>query len=181
MLSSGVMRRLPLLLPCLCGLFAPLASAEPPSRSLGVTAFPVGAFVLKDSDGRREVGYSAGLAWSYRREESFLEVGGHVASNRRLTEATPMSLRFTLPEAHRVRPYLGLGVSLLVSHGREGEEAPRVLQLGPELCGGMDVELGGRLFLSAQARYQNFSATGSPFSGRRQALSTAFLGVGMHL
>lgn len=175
------MRCLRLLLLCLCGLVTPLARAEPPSRSLGVTVFPVGAFVLTDTEGGREVGYSAGLAWSYRRELSMLEVGGHVASNRRLTEATPMSLRITPPTARRVRPYLGLGVSLLVSHGREGEEPPRALQLGAELCGGMDVELGRRLFLSAQARYQNFSASGSPFSGRRQALSTAFLGLGMHL
>ncbi|MFY1824674.1 hypothetical protein ACN47A_02050 [Myxococcus fulvus] len=175
------MRRLRPLLACLCGLLASRVWAQPPARSLGVTVFPVGAYVLSDTEGGREAGYSAGLAWSYRREASFLEVGGHVASSRQLTEATPMSLRITPPGPRRVRPYLGLGLSLMVAHAPREEGATRALQLGAELCGGFDVELGRGLFLSAEARYQNFSATGSPFAGARQALSSGFLGLGMHL
>ncbi|WP_338869745.1 hypothetical protein [Myxococcus stipitatus] len=172
------MRHRPLLLASLSALLASQAWAEPPTRSLGVTVFPVGAYVLKDVEGRRGVGYSAGLAWSYRNEDSLLEVGGHVASNRQLTEATPMSLRLTPAGPRRVRPYLGLGLSLMVAH--DDAEA-RTLQMGAELCGGVTVELSRKLFVSGELRYQNFSATGSPFSGQRQELSSAFLGLGVHL
>ncbi|QSQ18013.1 hypothetical protein [Myxococcus landrumensis] len=172
------MRHLRIPMASLSVLLATQAWAEPPARSLGVTVFPVGAYVLKDAEGERGVGYSAGLAWSYRRELSVLEVGGHVASNRQLTEATPMSLRLTPAGPRRVRPYLGLGLSLMMAHD---EEVARTLQLGMELCGGVTVELSRKLFVSGELRYQNFSSNGSPFAGERQELSSAFLGLGVHL
>ncbi|NOK22696.1 hypothetical protein HMI50_37370, partial [Corallococcus carmarthensis] len=83
-------------------------------------------------------------------------------------------------------PFLGLGASLLVPHSRPQPVAPdalgsRVLQVGFELCGGVGLELGENLFLSAEARYQNFSARGNPFSGERQNLRSTFLGLGMRL
>jgi hypothetical protein len=175
------MRRSAWLLPSLLLLAAPGARAEPPLRNLGVTLSPVGAYLLTGTDGERVSGYSAGLAWGYRKVASVLEVGGHVASSRRLTETTPMSIRITPPGARRVRPYLGAGASLLVSHVQEDTEATRELQVGAELCGGVGVDLGRQLFLSAEARYQNFSADGDPFSGERKALTSGYLGLGFRL
>ncbi|MCP3101970.1 hypothetical protein LZ198_24185 [Myxococcus sp. K15C18031901] len=176
------MRRLSLLLGCLCGLVAASASAaEAASRSLGVTVSPVGAYLLTDGKGGRESGYSAGLAWGYRRELSLLEVGGHVATSRQLTEATPLSLRVAPRGPHRVRPYLGLGLSFMVVHARQEEDTSRVLQMGVELCAGVGVELGRQLFLTGEARLQNFAAGGDPFTGERQRLTSFFLGLGMHL
>ena len=177
------MRRSAVVLSCLASLFAPVlgARAEPPLRNLGVTVAPVGAYVLTDTDGARERGYSASLAWGYRKDFAVMEVGGHVAASRRRTEATPMSIRVTLPGPRRVRPFLGAGASLLVAHARQDVAASRALQVGAELCGGVGVELGHQLFLSAEARYQNFSAGGDPFSGERQALTSGYLGLGFRL
>ncbi len=175
------MRRLTVLLSCLAGLSAPSVRAEPPLRNLGVTVAPVGGYVLKDAQGAREAGYSAGLAWGYRKSASVVEVGGHVASSRRLTEATPMSIRIAPAGPRRVRPYLGGGASLLMAHDRQDVAASRALQVGAELCGGVGVELGSQLFLSAEARYQNFSAGGDPFSGERESLTSGYLGLGFRL
>lgn len=175
------MRRLTVLLSCLAGLFAPLVRAEPPLRNLGVTVAPVGAYVLTDTQGARETGYSAGLAWGYRKDSSVMEVGGHVASSRRHTEATPMSIRIAPAGPRRVRPYLGAGASLLMAHDKQDVAASRALQVGAELCGGVGVELGHKLFLSAEARYQNFSAGGDPFSGERESMTSGYLGLGFRL
>ncbi|RKG78764.1 hypothetical protein D7W82_31810 [Corallococcus sp. CA049B] len=167
-------------------LLATPALAEP-ARNLGITVAPLGAYVLQgDAEGAPTVGYSAGLGWAYRKPGAVLEVGGHLASSRHLTEVTPMSVRVVPLGDTRVRPFLGVGASMLVPHSRPQSVAPdtlgsRVLQLGFELCGGVGVELGENLFLSAEARYQNFSARGSPFSGERQSLRSTFLGLGMHL
>lgn len=176
------MRRPAVLLCCLSGLLAPVvARAEPPLRNLGVTVAPVGAYVLTGTDGAHERGYMASLGWGYRRDLAVMEVGGHVATSRRRTEATPMSIRITPPGPRRVRPFLGAGASLLVTHEKPESADSRVLQVGAELCGGVGVELGRQLFLSAEARYQNFSAGGDPFSGERQALTSGYLGLGFRL
>ena len=175
------MRRLAILLGCLSSLAAPVASAGPPLRNLGVTVAPVGAYVLTDTAGAREAGYSAGVAWGYRKEFSVLEVGGHVASSRRHTEATPMSIRIAPAGPRRIRPYLGGGASLMMAHQKEDVAASRALQVGAELCGGVGVELGRQLFLSAEARYQNFSAGGDPFSGERESMTSGYLGLGFRL
>ncbi|MBN8228883.1 hypothetical protein JYK02_15345 [Corallococcus macrosporus] len=160
------------------------ALAEP-ARNLGITVAPLGAYVLK-GDAERTVGYSAGLGWAYRKPGAVLEVGGHLASSRQLTEVTPMSVRVVPLGDTRVRPFLGVGASLLVPHSRPQPVGPdalgsRVLQVGFELCGGVGLELGENLFLSAEARYQNFSASQNPFAGQRQHLRSTFLGLGMHL
>ncbi|RKH52279.1 hypothetical protein, partial [Corallococcus aberystwythensis] len=158
------------------------ALAEP-ARNLGITVAPLGAYVLQGSEEvGRTVGYSAGLGWAYRKPGAVLEVGGHLASSRHLTEVTPMAVRVVPLGDTRVRPFLGVGASLLVPHSRP-QPAPdalgsRVLQVGFELCGGVGLELGENLFLSAEARYQNFSARGNPFSGERQHLRSTFLGLG---
>ncbi|HZI14718.1 MAG TPA: hypothetical protein VE153_30400 [Myxococcus sp.] len=170
-----------LLLSCLLLLAAAEARAEPALRNLGVTVSPVGAYLLTGTDGERVSGYSAGVSWGYRKVASMVEVGGHVASSRRLTETTPMSIRIAPPGPRRVRPYLGAGASLLMTHVQEDATAPRALQVGAEFCGGVGVELGRQLFLSAEARYQNFSADGDPFSGERKALTSGYLGLGFRL
>ncbi|QSQ19771.1 hypothetical protein JY651_31365 [Pyxidicoccus parkwayensis] len=175
------MRRLAVLLSCVAGLVAPVARAEPPLRNLGVTVAPVGAYVMTNEAGAHERGYTASLSWGYRKDFAVMEVGGHVATSRRRTEATPMSIRIAPPGPRRVRPYLGAGASLLVAHQKEDVAASRALQVGAELCGGVDLELGRQLFLSAEARYQNFSAGGDPFSGERQSLTSGYLGLGFRL
>lgn len=175
------MRRLIVLLSCLAGLFAPRGRAEPPLHNLGVTVAPVGAYRLTHTQGARETGYSAGLAWGYRKDFSVVEVGGHVASSRRHTAATPMSIRIAPAGPRRVRPYLGGGASLLMAHDKQDVAASRALQVGVELCGGVGVELGHPLFLSAEVRYQNFSAGGDPFSGEREAMTSGYLGLGFRL
>jgi len=175
------MRRLALLLSCLAGLSAPEVCAEPLFRNLSVTVAPVGGYFLTDPGGARETGYSAGLAWGYRKGHSVMEVGGHVASSRRHTAATPMSIRVTPSGDRRVRPYLGGGASLLMAHDKQEVAASRALQVGAELCGGVRVELGHQLFLSAEARYQNFSAGGDPFSGERESMTSGYLGLGFRL
>lgn len=175
------MCRSAVLLSCLVLLAASEGRAEPPLRNLGVTVSPVGAYLLTGTDGERVSGYSAGVAWGYRRASSVVEVGGHVASSRRLTETTPMSIRIAPSGPRRVRPYLGAGASLMVSHIQGDTDTPRALQVGAELCGGVGVELGRQLFLSAEARYQNFSADGDPFSGERKALTSGYLGLGFRL
>jgi hypothetical protein len=184
LLKGQGMSRLPLLL-CWAWVLLALPARAEPYRSLGITVAPVGAFVLTGTDLGRTSGYSAGLSWSYRKANAVLEVSGHVASSRLLTEATPMSVRLVPLGDTRVRPYLGLGASLLVAHQRPvstlSEPVSRVLQVGAELCGGVGVELGSNLFLSGEVRYQNFSAGGDPFSGARQALASAYLGVGIRL
>lgn len=170
---------------CGLALFAAPALAESP-RSLGVTVAPLGAYVLKGAEVGRSVGYTAGLGWAYRKTGAVLEVGGHLASGRHLTEVTPMAVRFVPLGDTRVRPFLGLGASLLVPHARPQPAAPdalgsRVLQVGVEFSGGVGVEVGRGFFLSGEARYQNFSAGGDPFSGDRQSLTSVFLGLGMRL
>ncbi|MGE6760953.1 hypothetical protein ACQKGO_23235 [Corallococcus interemptor] len=176
-------------LPLACAglaLVATPALAEP-ANNLGITVAPLGAYVLQGrTEAERTVGYSAGLGWAYRKPEAVLEVGGHLASSRHLTEVTPMSVRVVPLGDTRVRPFLGVGASLLVPHSRPRPTAldtlgSRVLQVGVELSGGVGVELGQNLFLSAEARYQNFSARGSPFSSERQSLRSTFLGLGMRL
>lgn len=171
-----------------CGLLLVAAPAlAEPARSLGVTVAPLGAYMLQRGDGvGRSVGYSAGLGWAYRKAGAVLEVGGHLASSRHLTEVTPMSVRMVPLGDTRVRPFLGVGASLLVPHSRPLPAAPdalgsRVLQVGFELCGGVGVELSRDFFLSAEARYQNFSARANPFSSDRQHLRSTFLGMGMRL
>ncbi|MCY1031099.1 hypothetical protein OV207_06495 [Corallococcus sp. BB11-1] len=178
-------RSAPLLACCAAVLFAAPAPAEPP-RSLGITVAPLGAYVLKGEEVGRTMGYSAGLGWAYRKAGAVLEVGGHLASSRHLTEVTPMSVRYVPLGDTRVRPFLGMGASLLVPHARPQPAAPdalgsRVLQVGLEFSGGVGLELGQDLFLSAEARYQNFAADGDPFSGDRQTLTSLFLGMGMRL
>ncbi|MFB1482790.1 hypothetical protein [Corallococcus sp. RDP092CA] len=167
-------------------LLAAPALAEP-ARNLGITVAPLGAYVLQgNAEAEHTVGYSAGLGWAYRKPGAVLEVGGHLASSRHLTEVTPMSVRVVPLGDTRVRPFLGVGASLLVPHSRPRPSAPdalgsRVLQVGFELCGGVGLELGDNLFLTAEARYQNFAARGDPFSGQRQSLRSTFLGLGLHL
>lgn len=180
-------RSAPLLACAGLALLATPALAEP-ARNLGITVAPLGAYVLQagGAEARSTVGYSAGLGWAYRKPRAVLEVGGHLASSRHLTEVTPVSVRVVPLGDTRVRPFLGMGASLLVPHSRPQPATPdalgsRVLQVGFEFCGGVGLELGDNLFLSAEARYQNFSARGSPFSGERQSLRSTFLGLGLHL
>jgi hypothetical protein len=140
-----------------------------PARSVGITVAPLGAYVLEGRSVERTVGYSAGLGWAYRRADAVVEVGGHLASGRHFTSVTPMSVRVVPLGGTRVRPYLSMGASLLVPHSRPQPTAPdvlgsRVLQVGLELSGGVDVELGHGLFLAGEVRYQNFAAKGDPFT-----------------
>jgi hypothetical protein len=152
-------------------------------QSLGLTVAPVGAFLLTGTPKGRLVGYSAGVGWSYRRPNAVAEVGGHVASSRLLTTATPVTVRLTPLRDARVRPYLGVGASLLVPHVETVARPPASsgLLVGAELSGGVGVELNQGFFLTTEARYQTFSAQGDPLSSERQELASAWLGVGLHL
>jgi hypothetical protein len=166
-------------------LVAAPARAEP-ARSLGVTVAPLGAYVLEGRSVERTVGYSVGLGWAYRRAGEVVEVGGHLASGRFLTAVTPVAVRVVPLGDTRVRPFLGVGASLLMPHARPQPAAPdalgsRVLQVGVELSGGVDVELGHGFFVAGEVRYQNFSARGDPFTGDRQTLTSTYLGLGLHL
>lgn len=167
-----------LLLPCL--LTTPAWAG---GQSLGLTVAPLGAFLLSGTAHGRVAGYAAEVGWSYRRQDALAEVAGHVASSRFATTATPMAVRFTPLRDGIVRPYVGLGASLLVSHGLGMARSPRAsgLLVGAELSGGVGVELGRGFFLSSEARYQSFSTEGDPLSGERQELGSAFLGLGLHL
>jgi hypothetical protein len=174
------------LLACCAALLCASPARAAPSRDLGITVAPLGAYVLQGDSLERSTGYSAGLGWAYRKAGAVLEVGGHLASSRHLTEVTPMSVRVVPLGDTRVRPFLGVGASLLVPHSRPRPAAPvalggRVLQVGVELAGGVGVELGRDLFLTAEARYQNFAARGDPFTSDRQRLTSTFLGLGMRL
>ncbi len=173
------MRRLVLLL-------LPFLMASPAwagGQSLGLTVAPLGAFLLTRSSKGRVVGYAAEVGWSYRRADALAEVGGHVASSQVLTTATPMVVRFTPCRDSTIRPYVGLGASLLVPHTRAMAHQPTSagVLVGAELSGGVGVELGRGFFLSTEARYQSFSTEGDPLSGERQALGSAFFGLGVHL
>ena len=169
-------------------------------RSLGVTVSPVGGYVAVFPPspaplGRRALtsaaapppvisnGYSAGVDWAFHNEHSWWFIGGHLSANALETEATVLSIRFCpLPDA-RVRPYLGAGASVLLPLSALAGASPDggMLRVGPEVSAGWDLLLTEGWFLSAQGRYQDFPLDDNPFSGMRQKLLSAYLGVGVAL
>ncbi|WP_224365937.1 hypothetical protein [Hyalangium versicolor] len=160
------------------------SSAWAQGQSLGLTVAPVGAFMLTGTPKGRLIGYAAEVGWVYRRADALAEVGGHVATSQLLTTATPLAVRFTPLRDSWVRPYLGLGASLLVPHVPSAVRpvtSPSSLLVGAEVSGGVGVELRQGFFLATEARYQSFSTGGDPLSGERQALGSAFVGLGLHL
>ncbi|SEK31377.1 hypothetical protein SAMN05444354_101259 [Stigmatella aurantiaca] len=153
------------------------------AHSLALTFSPVGGFLLTQAADGKAAGYSMELGWSYRRDEALVEVGGHVASSRVLTTATPLSVRLTPFRESRLRPSLGLGASFLIPHVRavSRQEGHPGLLVGLELSGGLEFGLQESFFLCAEAYYQNFSAQPEPLSGERQGMSSVFLGMGVRL
>ncbi|WP_224241823.1 hypothetical protein [Hyalangium gracile] len=176
------MRRLVLLVLLIPSLVTSPAWAS--SQSLGFTVAPVGAFLLTGTPKGRVAGYAAEVGWSYRHADALAEVGGHVASSQFLTTATPVAVRFTPLRDSTIRPFVGLGASLLVPHLQSvayQAMASSNMLVGAELSGGVGVELGQGFFLSTEARYQSFSTQGDPLSGERQELGSAFVGVGFRM
>ncbi|EAU62865.1 hypothetical protein STIAU_2139 [Stigmatella aurantiaca DW4/3-1] len=153
------------------------------AQSLALTFSPVGGFLLTQAADGKAGGYSMEVGWSYRRTQALVEVGGHVASSRLLTAATPVSVRLTPFREARLRPSLGLGASFLIPHVRAvaRQEGHPGLLVGLELSAGLELGLGEGWFLCSEAYYQNFSAEPEPLSGERQGMSSVFLGVGFRL
>lgn len=161
---------------------APAAQAEG-TRSLGVTVAPVGAFAL-GGGASSLTGYSATLGWSFSRPGEWFSLGGHLATSARFTEATPVTVRITALPGRRVRPFLGLGASLMIFHpgaeapwGRSGDE----LRVGPVAAAGLGADLGRSFFLELEGRYFNYPYADSFLSNRRVQVTSAYLGLGVRL
>jgi hypothetical protein len=161
------------------GLGVPAGAWAAPLSTLGVTVSPVGAYTTWAPNARAS-GYSAGVSWRFQRPGALFAVGGHASSARTFSEATPVAVRFTPLAGGTLQPFLGAGASFLVVHGA-GTGAGSVLRLGAELSGGVDVSLGGPLFLAAEARLQDFSLCATPLGTGRMVLGAAHLGMGMRL
>jgi hypothetical protein len=164
---------------CLLLVGVPAAVWAAPARTLDVTLSPVGAYATWEPRARTS-GYSAGLSWRFHRPGALIAVGGHASTSRTFSEATPVAVRFTPLAASVLQPFLGAGACFLVVHGA-GSDAGSVLRLGAELSGGVDVTLGGQLFLAAEARLQDFPLRATPLGTSRMLLGAAHLGMGMRL
>lgn len=173
------MRRFALSLLLLSGAMAPAARAEV-TRSLGVTVSPLGAFAVSRMREGVVSGMSGGLDWDFQKDGVWISTGGHVASSVVFTEATPLRLRVG-PTLGRFHPFVGVGMSLLLSYESVASAVAPSLRIGGELSAGGAWALSEWLFLSAEARYQNFSLLGDPLSSRRQELVSAYGGVGFRL
>ena len=160
---------------------APIALAEG-NRSLGLTFSPVGVFAVGAAHGVA-TGYSANLGWSFERGQSPFSMGGHVASCAMFTEATPLSVRFTPLPSSRWRPYVGLGLSLVLGHSGDNAlgETVAPLRVGGEAAVGLDVRLAGQFFLDLQGRYQTFPFGGGPSPSRQVEVAAAYLGLGVRI
>ena len=151
------------------------------SKSLEVTISPVGAWAATRVGTGLSAGWSVGVDWDYRRTGAWTSMGGHIASSLAFTEATPLRVRWGGP-GESVRPFVGIGPSILlqwIANQSAGTES--ALRLGGEASAGVDVALNHAIFLAAEARYQNFSASTDPLSPHRQELVSAYLGVGCKL
>lgn len=160
---------------------APTALAEG-NRSLGLTFSPVGVFAVGAATGVA-AGYSANLAWSFERGQSHFSMGGHLASCALFTEATPLSARFTPVPESRWRPYVGLGVSLVLAHSTQNalQDSAAPLRLGGEVMAGLDVSIGGPFFLDLNARYQAFPFGTGHLPARPLEVAAAYLGLGVRI
>jgi hypothetical protein len=181
LLGTGPMRRAWVCWVFMGGLAGPAWAGR--AQGLSLTFSPVGGFLLTQAAEGKAGGYSMEVGWSYRRDMALVEVGGHVASSRVLTAATPLSVRFTPFREARLRPSLGLGASFLIPHVRavSRQEGHPGLLVGLEVSGGLEMGLRDDVFLCAEAYYQNFSAEPEPLSGERQGMSSVFLGMGFRL
>jgi hypothetical protein len=165
----------------LVGALAPTPAAASDFRSLGVTLSPVGAWAATRVGAGLTAGLSAGVDWDYRREGAWTSMGGHVASSVIFSEATPVRVRWGLPDGP-ARPFVGVGASILLPWvDARRARADASLRLGGEASGGVDLPLGSVWFLAAEGRYQNFSADTDPFSSQRQEIVSAYLGMGFRL
>lgn len=164
-------------------VMASTAAAED-TRSLGVTVSPVGAFVASNTAHGVVGGYSAAVGWEFYKAPASISVAGHVATSTRFTDATPLSVRWTPRGTQTVRPYVGVGPSLVVAHDLDEDPAAStraLLRLGGEVAVGVSVDLWGAAFAQLEARYQSFSVTSYIFSANRQDLITGSLGIGVRL
>ena len=162
-------------------VMAPTANAEG-NRSLGLTFSPVGVFAVDAARGVA-TGYSANLSWSFERGQSPFSMGGHIASCALFTEATPVSVRFTPVPENRWRPYVGLGVSLVLGHTPDNAlgESAVPLRLGGEAMLGLDVRLSGPFFLDLQGRVQAFPIGMGQLPSRQLEVAAAYLGLGVQI
>jgi outer membrane protein W len=154
------------------------------TRSLGVTVSPVGAFVASNTAHGVVGGYSAAIGWEFYKAPATISAAGHIASSTILTDATPISLRWTPRAGQTVRPYVGVGPSFVIAH--DLDEDPRassraLLRLGGEVAAGVSIDLSDAAFAQFEGRYQSFSVTPYVFSPERQDLLSACIGIGFRL
>ncbi|MFL5321615.1 MAG: hypothetical protein ACJ790_18275 [Myxococcaceae bacterium] len=163
-------------------VMASTAKAED-TRSLGVTVSPVGAYVASNTVRGVASGYSASVGWEFYKAPASISVAGHVGTSSILTDATPLSVRWTPRARERIRPYLGVGPSFVVAHDGldESQGGRSLLRMGAELSGGVSADLNDFVFAQLEARYQSFSVTAYVFSPERQDLISATVGIGFRL
>lgn len=177
------MSRFALSLSLLTMVMASTAQAED-TRSLGVTLSPVGAFVASNTAYGVAAGYSAAIGWEFYKAPASISVAGHVATSTILTDATPVSLRWTPRARTSVRPYVGVGPSLVVAHDLPDDpqrEERSLLRLGAEVSAGVAADLTESFFAQLEGRYQTFSVNRFIFSPQRQDLISASVGIGFRL
>ena len=174
------MTRLALSLSLLSMAMVPTAFAEG-SRSLGVTVSPVGAFYILSAPPSASTGYSASVGWRMSPLGHGFALAGHATGSALFTEATPAAVRWTaFPEAP-VRPFLGVGLSLLVAHPGSPLTTAAPLRFGAEVSAGVEIPLGRSVFALAQGQFQSFSHGPEPFAARRLAVTSAHVGIGLSL
>lgn len=164
------------------GVRAEVGGVEGVRRRLNVS-LPVGAFAATAVQPNAPIfGTALAVDWDFAHEGSLYSLGGHVAQSGVFTEATPLRLRVG-PRLGRVRPYLGLGASILLPLVRERADSATTLRLGAEASAGADLALGPRLYLASEARLQSFSVDREAgiFSSERQEVLSAYLGLGVRL
>lgn len=177
------MSRLALSLSLTLVVMASTASAED-IRSLGVTVSPVGAFVASNTAHGIASGYSANLGWEFYKAPASISVAGHIGSSTVLTDATPLSLRWTPRAREKVRPYVGVGPSFVFAHDWQEDparESRELFRVGGEVAGGVSIDLGDTAFTQLECRYQTFSLTRNVFARQRQDLISASIGIGFRL
>lgn len=177
------MSRLALSLSLFIVVMASTARAED-TRSLGLTVSPVGAFVASNTAHGVVGGYSAAIGWEFYKAPASISVAGHVGTSTILTDATPVSMRWTPLARAKISPYVGVGPSFVFAHdlADDPRQSSRALfRFGAEVAIGVSVDVTENAFAQFEGRYQTFSVNKYVFSPERQDLINASIGIGFRL